>query len=82
MSIAQATICSADVISRDRDALRREAFADNENNSKGALHHPMLKIEHAQAGEGHQTQEGEQLITPLHERDVEGPPIIVKLAGA
>ena len=60
------------------DPLRAQALADNENDSERSLHDPVLEIENAEAGKGQEAQKGEQLITPLHERDVEARPIIVK----
>jgi hypothetical protein len=42
----------------------------------------MLKVENAESGERDQTQKGEKLITPLHERDVEGGLLNVKPTNA
>ena len=62
----------------DRNPLRPEALTNNQNDAERSLHYPMLKVEHAESRECQQAQKGEQLITPLHERDVEARLMIVK----
>ena len=75
---AQLRVGPANKRAGEGDPLWSEALANEENNSKRSLDDPMLEVENAKPGESQQAQKSEQLIAPLHERDVEGPPMIVK----
>src|SRR5438477_146857 len=66
----QVSIGPPEINAGQRDAFRCEPFADNENYPKWLLDDPMLKIKNAQSGKNGETQKGEQLIAPLHQRDV------------
>jgi hypothetical protein len=63
-------VCSAGINACQRDPVRPKSLTDHENYGKRSLHDPVLKIEHAQTGEYCEAQECEQLISPLHQRDL------------
>src|SRR5437879_12139314 len=67
---SQVRIGSPEVNTGQCYPFRREAFADNKNYPKRLLYHPMLEIKHTQPSKNGETQKREQLIAPLHQRDV------------
>jgi hypothetical protein len=62
----QRIVRAADVDSRCGDSLRRQSFADKQNNAEGFLHDPVLKVEDAKGRKGEKTNQRQYLVPPFH----------------
>ena len=51
--------------------MRRESFANKQNNGEGLLYDPVLEVQDTEAGKSEETKQREQLVAPLHAGDLQ-----------
>jgi hypothetical protein len=66
----ESRIGAAHVNAGHRDSRRREPFTDEQNDSEGFLHDPVLEVNDAEPAKNQQANKRQQTIAPLHSRDV------------